>query len=87
MANHASAEKRNRQRIKRTDRNRALSSSVRTLVVKSSTLVYGSSYRDPTWFREESTRVEPPKTRVERSLLTWPEAEWVREFGTDGGIP
>lgn len=34
MANHASAEKRNRQRIKRTDRNRALTSAVRTAVKK-----------------------------------------------------
>ena len=32
MANHPSAEKRNRQRIKRTLRNRAVSSTVRTLV-------------------------------------------------------
>ena len=32
MANHPSAEKRNRQRIKRTIRNRAVSSTVRTLV-------------------------------------------------------
>lgn len=32
MANHASAEKRNRQRIKRTDRNRAVKSAVRTTV-------------------------------------------------------
>lgn len=32
MANHASAEKRNRQRIKRTDRNRAQRSAVRTAV-------------------------------------------------------
>ena len=32
MANHASAEKRNRQRIVRTARNRAVTSSVRTLV-------------------------------------------------------
>lgn len=32
MANHPSAEKRNRQRIKRTTRNRAVSHSVRTLV-------------------------------------------------------
>jgi small subunit ribosomal protein S20 len=32
VANHSSAEKRNRQRIKRTDRNRAAKSSVRTLV-------------------------------------------------------
>ena len=32
MANHASAEKRNRQRIKRTLRNRAVKSAVRTHV-------------------------------------------------------
>ena len=32
MANHASAEKRNRQRIVRTARNRAVTSAVRTLV-------------------------------------------------------
>ena len=32
MANHPSAEKRNRQRIKRTLRNRAVKSTVRTLV-------------------------------------------------------
>ena len=32
MANHASAEKRNRQRVKRTLRNRAVKSSVRTHV-------------------------------------------------------
>jgi small subunit ribosomal protein S20 len=34
VANHPSAEKRNRQRITRTLRNRAISSSVRTLVKK-----------------------------------------------------
>ena len=32
MANHASAEKRNRQRIKRTTRNRAIKSEFRSLV-------------------------------------------------------
>lgn len=32
MANHASAEKRNRQRVKRTLRNRAVKSEFRTLV-------------------------------------------------------
>lgn len=32
MANHASAEKRNRQRITRTARNRAITSAVRTVV-------------------------------------------------------
>lgn len=34
MANHVSAEKRNRQRIKRTDRNRAGKSTLRTEVKK-----------------------------------------------------
>jgi small subunit ribosomal protein S20 len=34
VANHPSADKRNRQRIKRTLRNRAIKSSVRTLVKK-----------------------------------------------------
>ncbi|MBL9022374.1 MAG: 30S ribosomal protein S20 [Myxococcales bacterium] len=32
MANHASAEKRNRQRITRTERNRAAKSALRTIV-------------------------------------------------------
>jgi small subunit ribosomal protein S20 len=41
VANHPSAEKRNRQRIKRTDRNRALKSSVRTLVKKVRTELAG----------------------------------------------
>ncbi len=40
MANHPSAEKRNRQRIKRTDRNRALTSSVRTLVKRVRTALH-----------------------------------------------
>lgn len=34
MANHASAEKRNRQRIKRTARNRAAKSELRTVLKK-----------------------------------------------------
>ena len=56
-------------------------SSVRTVVVKSSTLVYGSSYQDPAWFKEEANRVHSPKTRVERSLL---EVEgYLRDFAED----
>ena len=56
-------------------------SSVRSLVVKSSTLVYGSSYRDPVWFKEEAQRTNPPGTRVERSLL---EVEgYLRDFAED----
>jgi UDP-glucose 4-epimerase len=44
-------------------------SRVTSLVVKSSTLVYGASEQDPTWFREEFRRTKPAKTRVEKSLL------------------
>lgn len=40
MANHPSAEKRNRQRIVRTARNRAITSSVRTLVKRVRTAIH-----------------------------------------------
>jgi small subunit ribosomal protein S20 len=44
MANHASAEKRNRQRLVRTERNKAVRSSVRTAVKKArSALAAGDS--------------------------------------------
>ena len=39
MANHPSAEKRNRQRVKRTDRNRAVKSEVRTIIKKARTSI------------------------------------------------
>src|SRR5947209_20320643 len=56
-------------------------STVRQVVVKSSTLVYGSSFEDPVWFREEMTRTHSAKTRVERSLL---EAEsYLHDFAED----
>lgn len=56
-------------------------SSVRQLVVKSATLVYGSSFQDPVWFREETPRTRSPRTRVERSLL---EVEgYLRDFAED----
>ncbi len=56
-------------------------SPVRQLVVKSSTLVYGASSRDPYWFREEHRRVGSPRTRLERSLV---EVETlVRDFAED----
>jgi UDP-glucose 4-epimerase len=44
-------------------------SQVTSLVVKSSTLVYGCSRRDPVWFREDTPRQSAPRTAVERSLL------------------
>ncbi len=56
-------------------------SSVRQLVVKSSGLVYGASWQDPVWFREEMPRVGPAKSLVERSLV---EVEsYLRDFAED----
>lgn len=56
-------------------------SSVRQVVVKSSTLVYGSTAGDPTWFGEDTSRLSPPRTRVERSLL---EVDgYLRDFAED----
>jgi UDP-glucose 4-epimerase len=55
--------------------------TVRTIAVKSSTLVYGSTAYDPVWFTEDTPRSSPPATRVERSLL---EVEgYVSDFAED----
>ena len=49
--------------------------------MKSSTLVYGATEKDPYTFREEDHRSTSPRTRVERSLV---EAEGlVRDFAED----
>lgn len=45
------------------------SSTVRSVVVKASTLVFGSSRKDPYWFAERTPRVAPVRTRIERSLM------------------
>ena len=59
----------------------AAGSTVRNVVVKSSTLVYGAHPKDPVWFSEESRRAAPPRAMVERSLL---EVEsYVRDFAVD----
>ncbi|HEX8802877.1 MAG TPA: NAD-dependent epimerase/dehydratase family protein [Acidimicrobiales bacterium] len=56
-------------------------SRVTNVVVKSSTLVYGSSYRDPVWFAEETPRSSTPRHRIERSLG---EVEsYVRDYAVD----
>jgi len=56
-------------------------STVRDVVVKSSTLVYGSDPRDPVWFDEETGRSAPPRSVVEQTLL---EVEgYVRDFAVD----
>jgi UDP-glucose 4-epimerase len=59
----------------------AAGTSVRHIVVKSSTLVYGSSARDPSTFSEDMARGGPARHAVERSLI---EAEGlVRDFSED----
>jgi UDP-glucose 4-epimerase len=59
----------------------ASGSPVRHVVMKSSSLVYGSSAEDPNTFHEDTPRSGPARTRVERSLL---EAEsLVRDFAVD----
>jgi UDP-glucose 4-epimerase len=56
-------------------------STVRDVVVKSSTLVYGSAPGDPNWFTEDTRRSNPPIHKVERSLM---EVEgYVRDFAVD----
>ena len=56
-------------------------SPVRTIAVKSSAYIYGSSPQDPYWFRETDRRVVPARTKVEKSLL---EVEgFVRDFARD----
>jgi UDP-glucose 4-epimerase len=56
-------------------------SRVTAVVVKSSTLVYGSTYHDPVWFAEDTPRSSAPRHRVERSLI---EVEaYVRDYALD----
>ena len=59
----------------------AAGSTVRNVVVKSSTLVYGAAAQDPTWFREETRRSFPARTPVERSLESV--EGYVRDFAED----
>ncbi|HXB37041.1 MAG TPA: NAD-dependent epimerase/dehydratase family protein [Acidimicrobiales bacterium] len=59
----------------------AAGTSVRHIIVKSSTLVYGSAASDPNTFQEDTTRTSPVKNSVERALV---EAEGlVRDFSED----
>ncbi len=59
----------------------AAGSTVRNVIVKSATLVYGCSPEDPTWFDEDMTASRPPATTTERSL-DQVEA-YVRDFADD----
>ncbi len=59
----------------------AAGSPVRKMVVKSSTLVYGATYRDPYYFHEDTPRTGRPRTSVERSLVDVD--GYVRDFAED----
>jgi UDP-glucose 4-epimerase len=59
----------------------AAGSSVRHIVVKSSTLVYGSAAGDPNTFQEDTVRSSPVRNSVERALV---EADGLmRDFAED----
>ena len=58
MANHPSAEKRNRQRVVRTERNRAVKSSLRTAVKKARAAVQSG----------DSAKAQPLVLIAERAL-------------------
>jgi len=59
----------------------AADTTVRKVIVKSSTLVYGSNFKDPYYFREGTQRTRGARTGIERSHL---EVEaFLRDFAED----
>lgn len=59
----------------------ATSSTVRNVIVKSSTMVYGCAPEDPVWFTEETPRSRPSRAPIERSLEAV--EGYVRDFAED----
>jgi UDP-glucose 4-epimerase len=59
----------------------AAGSTVRNVVVKSATLVYGCTAEDPTWFTEDMQPSRPLRSAVERSLESV--EGYVRDFAED----
>jgi UDP-glucose 4-epimerase len=59
----------------------APASTVRNVIVKSSTMVYGCAPEDPVWFNEETPRSRTPRSSVERSLDAV--EGYVRDFAED----
>ncbi|HLU41959.1 MAG TPA: NAD-dependent epimerase/dehydratase family protein [Microthrixaceae bacterium] len=56
-------------------------STVRNVIVKSSTMVYGCAPEDPVWFTEDTPRSRPARMPIERSLE---QVEgYVRDFAED----
>jgi UDP-glucose 4-epimerase len=56
-------------------------STVRDVVVKSSSYVYGTATEDPVWFSEETQRANPPRNRIEQSIESV--EGYVRDFAED----
>jgi UDP-glucose 4-epimerase len=56
-------------------------STVREVVVKSSSYVYGTAKEDPVWFSETTSRSQPARNRVEHSLESV--ESYVRDFAED----
>lgn len=59
----------------------ATSSTVRNVIVKSSTMVYGCAPEDPVWFTEDTPRSRPSRAPIERSLEAV--EGYVRDFAED----
>lgn len=58
MANHASAEKRNRQRVKRTTRNRAAKSTLRTIVKRARAAAASGAENAPELIRQAQSELD-----------------------------
>jgi len=56
-------------------------STVRDVVVKSSSYVYGTAMQDPVWFSEQAARTHPARNRIEQSLESV--EGYVRDFAED----
>jgi UDP-glucose 4-epimerase len=59
----------------------ATASTVRNVIVKSSTMVYGCAPEDPVWFTEDTPRSRPSRAPIERSLEAV--EGYVRDFAED----
>lgn len=59
----------------------AAGSTVRSVIVKSSTMVYGCAPEDPVWFTEETPRSRTARSPIERSLEAV--EGYVRDFAED----
>jgi UDP-glucose 4-epimerase len=56
-------------------------STVRSVIVKSSTMAYGCAPEDPVWFTEETPRSRPARMALERSIEAV--ERYVRDFAED----